>query len=810
MSFQRRLLLGIGLILVTVFGVLEYHTYHAMRESGLRHLQQRAEKVHYFIMSMRRVYQKQFLESGVALNEHTVGFLPASSLNKISRDYAENWDTSGFTVNTVSDEPRNPRQRADGIELEAMAHFRDNPDAEVLFRPFSGPRGAPYYLYARPIWVEESCLKCHGSRSEAPPSIRDTYHTAYDYQVGDLRGLLSIKLPYEQVEAEATAGFREALALHLVAFVAIFLLILLLVRRYVTEPLERLGEGMEVIAAGNYGERIGGLKGEFAELAESYNGMASHLDETVTDLRASRRSLREREERIRLLLNSTAEGIIGVETDGRCSFANPSALALLGYPEEEAIHGLDLHRIIIHRHHDEDGNEQHEQASNCPLFRSILDGKVAHVANDLFTRVDGSTLVAEYWSHPIRAEDGAVVGIVVTFVDITERTRMENRLREAKVDAEQASRAKSEFLAAMSHEIRTPMNVVIGMSDLLLESAESHEQRDYIHRMQYAGATLLELINNILDLSKIESGQLELAETVFELRTLVRGTVELLAGVAEDKGLEMTVEIAPELPTRVSGDDARLRQVLLNLVSNAVKFTETGGVALHLVPDGSGGIDFTVRDTGIGIDEEHLELIFEKFTQADFSITRRYGGSGLGLAICRQLVELMGGRIRVESEPARGSTFRFELPLRAASESSADQAPVTPTTPGTEGPKLRILLAEDSTDNQQLIRAYLKRTAHHLEVVMDGQQAVEQVKRFDYDLVLMDMQMPVMDGYSATRTIRAWEAQSGRARHTIIALTAHALEGDYERSLDAGCDDHLTKPIKKATLLERLARLCGE
>ena len=331
--------------------------------------------------------------------------------------------------------------------------------------------------------------------------------------------------------------------------------------------------------------------------------------------------------------------------------------------------------------------------------------------------------------------------------------------------------------------------------------------------MQGAGNTLLELIDNILDLSKIDAGLLRLSRDPFQLHQLLQETVDLFAIAAEEKGLEVCISIADGVPARVLGDGARLRQVLMNLLGNAMKFTEKGGISLNVTPsERTPGIHFAVTDSGIGIGPESLGVIFEHFTQADGEVTAKYGGSGLGLTISKRLVEAMGGTIRVESEVGIGSTFQLEIPLSPVERPHGEGEVGEGRPPeGRERGALTILLAEDSADNQLLIQAYLAATPHRLVTVMDGQEALDlmQTEGEAFDLILMDMQMPVMDGYAATRAIREWEWKEGRHPTPIIALTAYALEGDAAKSIDAGCDAHLTKPIKKGRLLEAITRMAG-
>lgn len=382
-------------------------------------------------------------------------------------------------------------------------------------------------------------------------------------------------------------------------------------------------------------------------------------------------------------------------------------------------------------------------------------------------------------------------------------------LREAARVAEAAVEAKARFLASMSHEMRTPLNGIIGMAQVMEDSDLDTAQRKDLEVIQSSSHALLSLISDILDLAKIESGRLEYESIDFDLRDLTEQTLRITEPGAVSKGIETRLTIDSEVPQRLNGDPTRIRQVLLNLLSNAVKFTEAGGVLLRVEQkgcdrEGRCALRFEVVDTGVGIAADQRDRVFRAFTQADESTTRRFGGTGLGLAISRQLVEGMGGVLDFDSEPGQGTTFHFTLQLGKSLEAEGEGVPVVPGSE-TVAPALSILLVDDLQVNRLVARRMLEKMGHRVEEAEDGLEAVAAVETHDYDVVLMDLQMPRLDGIGATSKIRAIEGD--RARTPIVALTADALAGDRERILASGLDDYLSKPLARARLTEVLARI---
>ncbi len=525
--------------------------------------------------------------------------------------------------------------------------------------------------------------------------------------------------------------------------------------------------------------------------------------------KAAEESLRESVALQQAILDNADRSIISTSPDGTIEVFSRAAERMLGYAADEMV-GKQSTTII----HDPEEIRVRAKELSVQFGRTIQPGFDVFIANPIIggaeerewtcVRKDGSRFKALLSVASCRDSSGRITGYSTIANDITEQKRIEVELREAKQSADDANQAKSEFLASMSHEIRTPMNGIIGMANLALKTPLRSDQKECLDTIKESGNALMAVINDILDFSKVEAGMLLLEEIDFDLQQKLDFVINTLSTRAAEKRVELSCQVDPDVPKWLTGDPGRLRQIIVNLLGNALKFTDQGEVALHVTAEEvvdeepkQCRLHFAVSDSGIGIPPEKQQAIFQAFSQADTSTTRRYGGTGLGLTISSRLVEMMGGRIWVESEVGHGSTFHFTALFSLPSSIAKLTSPSPAAVPLTQS--LNILVAEDNAINRLVAIRMLELAGHQVALATNGKEALAALDQRPFDLVLMDAQMPVMDGFEATAQIRAGEKATGK-HVPIVAMTAHAMKGDRERCLNAGMDGYVPKPIQESEL----------
>lgn len=624
--------------------------------------------------------------------------------------------------------------------------------------------GQRYLRLMMPLFTEEACLRCHAQQG---------------YKAGDIRGGISVILPMAPFLA-ASEQLRLTMWLgHLASWLIGILLIAL-------------------------GYRILQKRNKECFAAEE-DTQAVYLE-------------------LEQIFQTAAGGMRVIDNDHNILRINKTLAEMIGFEKDEAV-GRKCYEIFP---------GAVCNTPKCPLtqIKEGADRIEYEVVKEGRVKKEIPCLLM---AMPFKDRQGKVIGIIEDFRDISELKQQEQELREAKKAAELANRSKSNFLANMSHEIRTPMNAILGMNRLALGTELTAEQMKYLSVVQESSESLLGIINDILDFSKIEAGQLLLDERLFHLSEVMESVHQIFDLKARQINLEFSHELSSDLPALLFGDDLRLRQVLVNLVGNAIKFTKEGSVSMKaeiLSQDNSEAVvQFAVVDTGAGINKTDQGHIFESFSQADSSTARLYGGTGLGLAICKKLTEMMGGELWLDSEYGKGSTFYFTIRCKKEASAPLQKAKTTEDS-GEGGPALppsvlNILLVEDNAFNLDLAKIVLEQEGHKVTGAMNGEEALEMLSCANYDIVLMDVMMPVMDGRTATKLIRQAEqgvvpADKGTEgllsrlaerikgrRIPIVALTAHALSGDRKKCLQAGMDDYLTKPFRTEDVLAALARVAG-
>src|ERR1700693_3099697 len=544
---------------------------------------------------------------------------------------------------------------------------------------------------------------------------------------------------------------------------------------------------------------------EHSRIVRDAGGRALYYEGSVQEITERKRAETERQrlqQSQEAILNSIGRGVHGIDKTGHIIFENPAGARLLGREASELI-GRPAHATMHHSR--ADGRVY--PVEECPIYATLQDGKVRHAAEETFWRADNTPFPVEFIVSPISGSAEEINGAVVVFEDITERKKAETELRQAKESADAANRSKSEFLANMSHEIRTPMNGIIGMTDLALETKLNREQREYLGMVKSSAHSLLSLINDILDFSKIEAGKLELESIGFSLRDCIGGMLKPLGVRADQKGLELVADIPASVPDHLGGDPMRLRQILINLTANAIKFTERGAVVVKVAPNGEGQLHFSITDTGIGIPADKQDAIFAAFAQADGSTTRTHGGTGLGLSIASHLIHKMHGKIWIESRVGEGTPFHFTARLGVRDT----PAPTVKHADPGDLAGLRALVVDDNAVNRSILREMLVNWRMSPTLVESGQAGLDEMLRAAksdsaYQLVLLDAIMPEMDGFALAEKIKE---QPELADATVMMLSSAMPAGSTARCAALGIAGLLTKPVAQSELLDAILIAVG-
>jgi PAS domain S-box-containing protein len=543
---------------------------------------------------------------------------------------------------------------------------------------------------------------------------------------------------------------------------------------------------------------------EIATLAASFNKMADSLSRHIAGLEQAEEAMRLSEERLAMALDATSDALWDWDLVNNHVHFSPRYATMLGYAPDELPHALDTWEELLHP----DDRDMAKRVVNDHIGR----GEPFSLEFRLLRKDGGWHWIMGRGNVVDRDESGRPVRLIGTHVDIHERKKMELELREAKDAAEAANQAKSEFLANMSHEIRTPLNGIMGMLQLLESAVQEQDQREFCSLALQSTNRLTSLLSDILDLSRIEAGKMEIRPAPFDLGDMLKQTIDLFMPLSVQSRVALELHVSPVIPACVQGDPLRLQQVLTNLIGNSFKFTSHGRIVVEAYPlparrDGETRVFFTVSDTGCGIPDESLTNLFEPFTQAAHGYTRNHQGAGLGLTISKNLVKLMGGTMAVESEVGTGTSFHFCITLSVPTDSPAPN-PSEENEGAARNSSGRILLAEDDQVTRYAVRKLLEKAGYTVIAAENGKEALDLLDTEDVDCILMDVQMPVMDGVEATMKIR--NSRTGAKADTpIIALTSYAMTGDRERFLDAGMNAYLSKPVLLDDLKKTVTKVCG-
>jgi PAS domain S-box-containing protein len=682
----------------------------------------------------------------------------------------------GTQVRLYSDLPfpwRSDERQLDDFQKQALAHLKERPEKPFVREELMN--GQRVLRYAQADRMLSACVACHNQYQGSPKT---------DWKVGDVRGALEIILPVSQWQSATTEVLTRTFIVLLGLLLGGLLMVWLSVRRI---------RGALMVAR---------------DLSNQRQQAIRQLNREIADRQVVEQELRLSESKLSSIFASVPEAIVVADVRGKIVQCNEAVAEIFGFTPQELV-GQNISLLM----------QTQERKMHDGYLRAYQETGTKRLLNQPRVvqgmRKDGTLFPVRVTVKETRVDDAHFfIGVMQDFTAIQ---HTQDLLVEAKNKAEQANRVRGEFLANMSHEIRTPMNGILGMTELAMTTDDTQTQKEYLSLARDSASHLLHIINQILDFSKIEAGALELEELMVCPAQLVRHTARSLEQLAQAKGVTLMVDNDPALPDLVWMDPVRVRQVLTNLIGNAIKFTEDGTVTIRSkvypqVQDHAVTLEVSIIDTGIGFDPSRLQALFSPFTQADGSITRSYGGTGLGLAITRSLMQLMGGDVTAVSKEGQGARFTISWPVKCVSLVLADteqQHPIQSeleTYPSTR--PMSVLLVEDHEINRKLAQIMLQRMGHSFVLANDGQEALDCLDKERFDVVLLDVMMPVMDGITALKIWRAREIERQLPRTTVLMVTAHAMTGDRERFIAAGADGYVSKPMSEAALRKEINRTC--
>ncbi len=773
----------LGGALLAVSAMVVYYTFESSQRVVFQYATESAREHAESVTQFRNFYAQELvpraMRAGVSVThdyKSKDNALPLPATLTIDMGHYLSQVDGGTQVRLYSDLPfpwRAGERELDSFQKQALTHLKQQPEKPFVREEVMN--GQRVLRYAQADRMLSGCVACHNHYEGSPKT---------DWKVGDVRGALEVVLPVSQWQSATSDVLIRTFTVLLGLLLGGLLLVWLSVGRIRTA----------LMAA--------------RELSTQRKEAIQQLNQEISERQVVEQELRLSESKLNSIFTSVPEAIVVADARGKIVQCNVATAEIFGYSWRELI-GQNINILMQpseHRAHD-GYLDAYQRTGEKRLMAQprVVQGM----------RKDGALFPVRVTVKETRVDDAHFfIGVIQDFTAIQ---HTQDLLVEAKNKAEQANRLRGEFLANMSHEIRTPMNGILGMTELAMSTDDAKVQKEYLSLARDSASHLLHIINQILDFSKIEAGALELELLAACPAQLIRHTSRSLEQLAQAKGIDLQIENDPALPELVWMDPVRVRQVLTNLIGNAIKFTEDGKVTVKSKVHATANqdmvrLEISVADTGIGFDTARTDALFSPFTQADGSITRSYGGTGLGLAITRSLVQLMGGDVDATSEQGKGACFTISFPVKcisvAATQAEAGQVNASEAESLVTMKPLSVLLVEDHEINRKLAQIMLQRMGHTFVLANDGQQALDCLDKEHFDVVLLDVMMPVMDGLTALKLWRERESQRGLSRTTVLMVTAHAMTGDRERFMAAGADGYVSKPMSEASLRKEINRAC--